>query len=183
MGSAALYHSARRGARVLGLEQFDIPHSRGSSHGLTRIIRLAYWEHPSYVPLLQRAYALWRDLEHRAGERLLVVNGSVDAGAEDSRPIVGGLQACADFALPHDRLDARQLASRFPGYHLPPDIVAVFQPDGGFLLAEQCLLAHLARARSAGADLRFQESVVDWTVDAGGVEVRTSRDTYRARRL
>jgi len=183
MGGAAALHLAARGAKVLGLEQFDIPHARGSSHGLTRIIRLAYWEHPSYVPLLRRAYALWRDLEHRAGQRLLVVSGSIDAGVENSRPIAGVLQACADFELPHDRLDSTELAARFPGYHLPKDIVAVFQPDGGFLLAEPCLLAHLAVARTAGADLRFQQSVVDWTAGSDGVEVRTTRDTHRARRL
>jgi sarcosine oxidase len=183
MGGAAALHLAGRGAKVLGLEQFDIPHARGSSHGVTRIIRLAYWEHPSYVPLLQRAYALWRDLEQRTGERLLVVNGSIDAGGENSRPIAGALQACADFGLPHDRLDAAQLAARFPGYRLPNDIVAVFQPDGGFLLAERCLLAQLAVARAAGADLRFQQSATGWTVAEGGVTVRTTRETYRARRL
>ena len=80
MGSAALYHLARRGRRVLGLERFDVPNDMGSSHGVTRIIRLAYYEHSSYVPLLERAYELWRELERAAGEQLLHVTGSVDAG-------------------------------------------------------------------------------------------------------
>src|ERR671933_1239490 len=94
MGSAAVYHLARRGAKVLGLEQFDIPHDLGSSHGLTRIIRLAYWEHPAYVPLLRRAYALWHELENVAGERLLVTTGSIDAGPPGSRIVRGAVRAC-----------------------------------------------------------------------------------------
>src|SRR3954467_8063819 len=90
MGSAAVHHAAARGARVLGLEQFDIPHDLGSSHGLSRIIRLAYWEHPDYVPLVRRAYDLWRELEAAAGERLLVVTGSIDAGGAASANVAGG---------------------------------------------------------------------------------------------
>src|SRR5215813_12402567 len=93
MGSAATYHLAARGARVLGLEQFDIPHDLGSSHGISRIIRLAYWEHPDYVPLVRRAYDLWLELE-RGGERLLVVTGSIDAGFSSSANIVGVRDAC-----------------------------------------------------------------------------------------
>ena len=97
MGSAALYHLSLRGARVLGLEQFDIPNDRGSSHGITRIIRLAYWEHPDYVPLVRRAYTLWRELERDTGERLLVITGCVDAGPGNSAHIAGVRHACAAF--------------------------------------------------------------------------------------
>src|SRR5262249_50939980 len=106
MGSAALFHAARRGARVLGLEQFDIPHDRGSSHGQTRIIRLAYWEHTSYVPLLRRAYALWHELEGVVARTLLVTTGSIDAGPAESRPMRGVLDACQRFDLAHEMLDA-----------------------------------------------------------------------------
>src|SRR5580698_5256922 len=94
MGSAAIYHLARRGCRVLGLEQFSIPHENGSSHGVNRIIRLAYAEHPDYVPLLRRAYELWRELENLTQERLLIVTGGIDAGAEDSLTVAGSLRAC-----------------------------------------------------------------------------------------
>src|SRR4029079_13411250 len=86
MGSAAVFHLATRGARVLALEQFEVPHTRGSSHGHTRIIRLVYWEHSAYVPLLQRAFALWRDLEGVAGESLLVTTVRIDPGAPATRP-------------------------------------------------------------------------------------------------
>src|SRR3954470_22573940 len=89
MGSAAVYHLARRGLSVLGIERFDIPHELGSSHGESRIIRLAYAEHPGYVPLLRRAYELWRDLEIRAGEKLLIVTGGIDAGAGESATVRG----------------------------------------------------------------------------------------------
>src|SRR4029453_894447 len=116
MGSAALYHLARRGKRVLGLERFDVLHERGSSHGLTRIIRLAYFEHPDYVPLLRRAYELWRELEREAGEQLLHVTGIVEGG---ERIYEGVLRSCADHDLPHDVLDGAEISRRFPAYRLP----------------------------------------------------------------
>src|ERR1700730_6249371 len=100
MGSATAYHLARRGCKVLGIEQFGIPHEFGSSHGVTRIIRLAYAEHPAYVPLLRRAYELWRELEHDSGERLLVITGGVDAGPEGGALIAGSLRACHEQGIP-----------------------------------------------------------------------------------
>ena len=119
MGSAAVYHLARRGQKVLGLEQFDIPHDLGSSHGATRIIRMAYPEGAGYVPLLRRAYELWHELETLAGERLLFVTGCVDAGAPDSATVRGSLKTCRKFGLDHQVFDGRSLRERFPGYQLP----------------------------------------------------------------
>ena len=183
MGSAALFHAVRRGARALGLEQFAIPHDRGSSHGHTRIIRLAYWEHPSYVPLLGRAYELWRELQRAAGEPLLVTNGSIDAGPPDSGPVRGVLDACARFDLRHEVLDSSALRLRFPGYRLPPHLVAIHQPDGGFLLPERCILAHVNAATRLGATVHTKERLVDWEAEADHVTVRTDRSTYATRRL
>ncbi|HLW47719.1 MAG TPA: N-methyl-L-tryptophan oxidase [bacterium] len=183
MGSAAVYHLARRGRRTLGLEQFDIPHDRGSSHGTNRIIRLAYWEHPSYVPLLRRAYELWRELEHRAGERLLIITGGVDAGPEGSKTVQGSLLSCDLHHLPHETLNAAELHRRFPGYRLARDMVAVYQPDGGFVLSERAIVAHVTAAQALGADVHAREPVLDWEAGAGGVRVRTARDTYSADRL
>jgi sarcosine oxidase len=117
MGSAALYHLARRGTRVLGLERFDLLHEHGSSHGLTRIIRLAYFEHPDYVPLLRRAYELWRELESEAGEQLLRVTGIVEGG---ERILEGVLRSCAEHDLEHEVLSGAEVAQRFPAYRLPP---------------------------------------------------------------
>src|SRR5215210_6957956 len=142
MGSAACYHLAKRGKRVLGLERFDIPHAMGSSHGINRIIRLAYFEHPSYVPLLRRAYELWREAEQASGERLLFVTGGVDAGAEASRIVQGALASCREHALPHEVLTAAELAARHPGWRLPADYAAVLQPDAGFIASEQAIAVH-----------------------------------------
>lgn len=183
MGSATLYHLARRAAKVLGLEQFDVPHEKGSSHGVTRIIRLAYAEHPDYVPLLRRAYELWRELEHQAGERLLTITGGIDAGLPESATVKGSLQSCAAHRLPHDVLDAASLTQRFPGYRLPPDMVAVYQPDAGFLLPERCIVAHVAAARKLGAELHTGERVLEWRPEGGGVAVRTNRATYHAKAM
>lgn len=88
MGSSACYHLARRGMRVLGLEQFDIPHALGSSLGSSRMIRLAYYEHPDYVPLLRRAYALWDELEAVSGQKLLYRTGGLYMGPREKSSAV-----------------------------------------------------------------------------------------------
>src|SRR3712207_1355480 len=119
MGSATAYYLARRGKRVLGLERYSIPHTMGSSHGYTRIIRLAYYEHPSYVLLLQRAYELWREIQHRVGEQLLYITGSIDAGPEGSWVFKGSWESCKLHDLPHEVLTGAELHRRYPGYHLP----------------------------------------------------------------
>jgi len=183
MGSATVYQLARRGLRVLGLEQFDIPHDRGSSHGTNRIIRLAYWEHPSYVPLLRRAYELWREIEHVSGDRLLVITGSVDAGPEESPTVRGSLRSCALHHLYHETLDADALHARYPGYRLAPEMVAVYQPDGGFVMSERSIVAYVNAAHDAGADVRAREPVLGWEAHGDGVRVRTARDTYAASKL
>jgi sarcosine oxidase len=183
MGSAAVYHLARRGRRVLGLEQFDIPHDLGSSHGTNRIIRLAYWEHPSYVPLLRRAYELWRELEHAAGERLLIITGGIDAGPEGSPTVAGSLLSCDVHHLPHETLTAAELHRRFPGYRLADGMMAVYQPDGGFVLSERAIVAHVMAAQDLGAEVHAREAVLEWEAGAGGVRVRTARGTYAAERL
>lgn len=183
MGSATLSHLASRGHRVLGIERFAIPHELGSSHGLTRIIRLAYYEDPSYVPLLRRAYELWRTLQQAIGEQLLHITGSIDAGPPDSQVFAASRRSCELHGLPHEVLTGAELNRRFPGYHLPPETLAVLQPDGGFLLPEKCVEAHVALARGHGAEVHQHEQVLDWEPRADGVRVRTDRATYEAERL
>lgn len=183
MGSASLYELARRGHRVLGLEQFQIPHRMGSSHGYTRVIRLAYFEDPSYVSLLRRAYELWRRLEKTSGEQLLHITGSIDAGPAESRIFRGSKRSCQIHGLPHETLTGEQLSERFPGYRLPPETRAIFQPEGGFLLPEHCILAFLQQARRAGAEIRTGEPVLSWEEEGSGVRVRTKEACYRTRRL
>ncbi len=180
MGSAALYHLARRGKRVLGLERFDIPHELGSSHGITRIIRLAYFEHAAYVPLVRRAYELWRELETEAEEQLLHVTGAVEGGP---RIFEGALRSCHEHDLPHEALDGREVSKRFPGYRLPPELPLVYQPDGGFLLPERCIVAHVAGAAAYGAVVATNERVLEWEDGDNGVRVRTDRRVVQAERL
>jgi sarcosine oxidase len=183
MGSAALYHLTRRGARVLGLEQFQLGHDRGSSHGLTRIIRLAYAEDPRYVPLLRRAYQLWRELEERAGEQLLFVTGGIDAGRQGSALLTGSLRSCAQHGLTHEVLDAPTLNRRFPGYRFPPELISVYQPDAGFVLAERSVVAHVSLAREMGATVHTGERVLGWAPAGSSLEVRTDLGLYRGDRL
>lgn len=185
IGSQTCWHLARRGQRVLGLDRYDIPNSMGSSHGVNRIIRLAYFEHPLYVPILRRAYALWRETEARTGEQLLYVTGSLDIGREQSRIITGSLESCRTHDLPHELLSATDVGARFPGYRLPADFAAVYQPQGGFVASERAIAAAAELAMDAGAVIRGREAVLGFEPLAGGdgVRVRTERGTYEAGRL
>ncbi|HLG85190.1 MAG TPA: N-methyl-L-tryptophan oxidase [Bradyrhizobium sp.] len=185
MGSATAFHLARRGQRVLGLERFDIPHAMGSSHGISRIIRLPYYEHSDYVPLLQRALVLWRDIEKLSGQELLVTTGSIDAGPEDGDLFGGALASARLHELPHEVLTASEINDRYPGYNLLPGTRAVFQPQGGLLASERAITAHVNAAMSHGADIHARERVLGWEAHPAGegVVVSTDRARYEAGRL
>lgn len=185
MGSAAAWQLARRGQRVLGLERFDIPNAMGSSHGVTRIIRLPYYEDPAYVPLLRRAYALWREAEAATSERLLFITGSIDGGHEDAEVFQGALNSARLHGLPHEVLTGDQVNARFPGFRLPSGMRAVFQPEGGFIASEHAITAHCRLAQAEGADLRARERVLGWEARPGGegVRVTTDKGQYEAGRL
>src|SRR5581483_2320996 len=160
MGSAALHELARRGKRVLGIEQLTPGHDRGSSHGETRIIRLSYFEHPAYVPLLRRAYILWREIERAAGQQLLHVTGILEIGPPDSAVVSGTLASCRLHGLPHEVLLADGVVQRFPAFRLPKDFVGVWQRDGGYLAAEPSVRALVGLAQTAGAEVRTGERVL-----------------------
>jgi sarcosine oxidase len=183
MGSAAAYHLARRGRRVLGLDRFAIPNSQGSSHGVTRVIRLAYNEHPSYVPLMRRAYEGWRELEAEAREQLLHITGSMDISRPDQEVVEGSIRSCEEHSLPYEVLDATEVARRFPGYKLDSEMVAVLQPDGGFVLPERSIATHARGATAAGAELHPGERVTGWEPTIEGVIVTTDIGDYEAERL
>jgi sarcosine oxidase len=181
MGSATCYQLARRGKRVLGLERFDIPHAKGSSHGVTRIIRLPYYEHPSYVPLLKKAYELWYELEQLVQEKLLYMTGSLDAGQAESWVFQGAVQAALEHNLPHEVLSSAQITHRFPGYQFPSDVMGVYQPQGGFLLPERCVVSYVNAAVALGADIHGREQVQEYApTPSGGVRVTTDRASYEA---
>jgi sarcosine oxidase len=183
MGTAAAWHLASRGRRVLVLERFGLGHDRGSSHGLTRIIRLAYFEHPSYVPLLRRAFELWRALQSPAGEPLLHVTGTLDVGAPGGMVFEGSRRSCLVHDLPHEVLSGADLRHRFAAWRVDDRVAAVYQPDGGFLVPERCIQAHAAAARGAGAVFHEHEPVIAWEVIGGRVRVRTTNTTYETGQL
>ena len=180
MGSATVYELASRGLRVLGLERFDIPHDRGSSHGVSRIIRLAYSEHPSYVPLLRRAYERWRELESASGEKLLHITGSVDTGRPEGSVFSGSLASCLEHGLPHESLTSSELTQRFPGCRFPEQWAGLYQPDGGFLMSERCIVAYVSAALERGADVHAREAVLEWDASGDTVRVQTNRGSYEA---
>jgi sarcosine oxidase len=184
MGSAAVWQLARRGKRVLGLERFDIPHAMGSSHGVTRIIRLPYYEDSRYVPLLVRAYELWREIEAASGERLLMTTGSIDASPEDNDLFQGALASARLHHLEHEVLTGAQINDRFPGYRLPTQHRAIYQPEGGFVASERAIVAHVRAAQSAGAEIHARERVIEWEPrGTDGVSVVTDKGRYQAGRL
>jgi sarcosine oxidase len=183
MGSATLYHLARRGVRTLGLEQFGPGHALGSSHGDSRIIRETYFEHPQYVPIVQRAHELWRELERVSGTSLMNITGGLMIGPRDGMVVTGTLRSAREHSLPHEVLAAHEASARFPAFHLDPGTVAVFDPRAGYLDPEACNTAHLSGALAAGADARFEEAVLNWSAEGDGVRVTTSVGTYLAQRL
>lgn len=180
VGSAALDQLARRGVRVLGLDRFPPGHDRGSSHGATRIIRQAYFEHPDYVPLVLRAYDLWDELARRVGQTLYEEVGLLQIGPPQGE-VVGGVLASAQMhRLEVDLLSAGQVTRRWPGFHVPDTLVGVYERRAGFLHVERCVAAHASRAVAAGAELLTDRSIVSWKADGSGIVVRTDRETLRA---
>ncbi len=184
MGSATTYELAKRGKRVLGLERFDIPNDQGSSHGVNRIIRLAYYEDPSYVPLMRQAYELWSEIEAAAGETLLYKTGSIDTDAEGGAVFEGSLESCRVHDIPHEVLTATETNRRFPGYSLPEGHMSLLQTDGGFLLSERSIVAYANASMARGAEIHAREQVLGWDVTgAGTVKVRTDRAEYESESL
>ena len=185
MGSAAAYHLARRGRRVLGLERFTPAHDRGSSHGRSRVIRQAYFEDPAYVPLVLRAYELWREAERATGADLLLITGALMIGAPDSEVVAGSLRSAKEWGLGHELLDAGDLRRRFPMFAPTVGTVALYEGQAGVVRPEAAVGAHLTLAAEAGAELRFEEPIVAWEADSSGegVTVTTGRGTERAGRL
>lgn len=184
MGSATCYHLAKRGQRVLGLEKNNIPHDLGSSHGYTRIIRLAYYEHPSYVMLLKRAYELWDEIERVTGEKIFYKTGSIDAGPADSWVFKGSHRSVVEHGISHEVLTGIELAQKYPGYQLPHDHMALYQEDGGFIVPERSTINFVEAAHAHGAEIHGREEVLEYHPTAeGGVKVITNRSEYEADRL
>jgi sarcosine oxidase len=182
-GSAALYHLAKRGARVLGLDRFGKAHDRGSSHGATRIIRQAYYEHPDYVPLLLRAYKLWEDLSRESGRELFRRTGLLQVGPIDGAVLPAVRRSADTHGLDVEELSAAAIEARFPGFRVPGSMAGILEPAAGYLRVEECVLAHLDEAEKLGAELVTGHAVRRFGASPVGVEVETDHASYRARSL
>jgi sarcosine oxidase len=169
MGSMAAWRLAARGARVLGFDRFQPPHAWGSSHGETRIIRSAYYEAPEYVPLVVRAFELWRALEAESETALLTMTGALSIGRPDAEEFAGALRSAREHGLAHEVLEPGQVAQRFPRHRLRPDELALVESAAGFLRPERAVGAALGRAGALGA--RLQLGVEAVRVDPGGAAV------------
>lgn len=186
MGSAACFHLARRGMRVLGVEQFDLPHEHGSHHGHSRMIRQSYYEHPDYVPLLQRAYQLWDELnESRGGHEEAVFHrtGGLYLGPRDGAIVPGALAAACEHGLKYQLLDGSEVEQRFPAFRVARDFVGFYEEDAGFIRPEKALRAHCDLASSHGAEIRTGEKILHWQENEASVTVRTTGGEVEAGHL
>jgi len=183
MGSSACWELARRGVRVLGLEQFDIPNTRGSSHGFSRMIRMAYYEHPDYVPLLRRAYERWEQLEQATGAKLLYITGGLYMGRPESEIIAGSLGAAQAHQLPHELIAHTELAKRYPQFVLPEDHVGLLEPRAGFLTPERVIATYVEDALASGARIHGHEEVLSFSASSDSVSVKTNRGEYTCDRI
>ena len=173
MGSAAAYHLSKRGSKVVGLDRFTPPHVMGSSHGDTRIIREAYHESPAYVPVVQRSYELWAELEEEAGQQLLKQTGGVMFGPPEGETVSGARHSAELHGLAHEVLDADEARKRWPQFNPPDNFAAVYEDRSGILFPEKCITAQLDGAASRGAELRYGTQVLGWSSDGDGVTVQT----------
>jgi len=183
MGSATAYHLARKGQKVLGLDAHSRRHKFGSSHGTSRIIREAYMEGPAYVPLVQRAYQLWRDLEAETGTNLLKITGGLSVGEPEGAFVSGALASSRLYNLPYEYLSAEEVGKHFPAYTLTENLVAVYEKNAGILFPEECVIAHLDLAARYGAEIHHNEPVLKWTPQDKAVLVETAQESYLAERL
>lgn len=183
MGSAACYQLARRGKRVLGLEQFGIPHNRGSYHGHSRMIRMAYCEHPNYVPLVRRAYELWHELEKTSGRRLLHTTGGLYLGAAESGLVAGSVKASREHGLDYELWGHSEVSAKYPQFRLPENYVGFWDPHAGLLLSESVVPTHAELALGRGAELHGHEPVTGWEANQSGVTVVTPKGEHRADRV
>jgi sarcosine oxidase len=183
MGSSACYHLAKRGVRILGLEQFSIPNSMGSSHGVSRMIRAAYYEEPRYVPLLRRGYDLWRELEQSADKKILHQIGGFFMGPGQGKLVKNSLLAARAHGLEHELIDASELRRRLPVFQIPDDWSALFDPMAGFLLCESAVTTFTEQAKQRGARILTQQKVRSWHADVKQVTIETDSGSYEADHL
>ncbi|HET6995854.1 MAG TPA: N-methyl-L-tryptophan oxidase, partial [Chitinophagaceae bacterium] len=183
MGSSACYYLAKQGYKVLGLDQFDIPHEQGSHTGQSRIIRKAYFEHPSYVPLLNRAYENWKELETETQTRLYYQTGLAYFGLPGSEIIKGVKLSASLYNIPIEFLELKTIRDRYPMFKLPPSYEVLFEPGAGFITPEKAVLLYKEQAIKKGAEIHSGEKVIEWKKAGKSFEVITSKDNYLCQKL
>jgi sarcosine oxidase len=190
MGAAAAYQLAKRGTRVLGLDRHAPPHSFGSSHGDTRITRLAIGEGAHYTPLAIRSHEIWREIERETGEDLLTTNGGLIISSPDATAsmhvegfFANTVGAAERFGIVHERLDAAQIRARFPQFAVADDEYGYLERNAGFIRPEACIRAQLALARKHGAEIHTGETANDFAQTRDGVTVTSDKGTYAASKL
>ena len=183
MGSSTCYYLASRGYRVLGLEQFDIPHDQGSHAGQSRIIRKAYFEHPDYVPLLERAYQNWKEIENRSGSQIYFPTGLLYAGKSNDILIKGVCESAEKYNVKVESLSNSETKDRFPQFQIPEGYEILFEPDAGFVTPERAVLLYVAQAIQAGAHIRTKEKAISWKKTGESITVITSKETYTCKKL
>jgi len=183
MGSAACYYLAKRGLRVLGLEQFSIPHERGSHTGQSRIIRKAYFEHPDYVPLLERSYENWKELENLTGTKVYYATGLIYFGQPDHWMIKGVKQSADLYKIPLEKLNQRDASKAYPQFSIPGNFEALFEPEAGFITPENAIRLYSTEASKKGATIQSNEKLIEWKLEGNGVSVKTEKGIYYADKL
>ncbi len=183
MGSSTCYHLASQGVKVLGIEQFDIPHELGSHAGQSRMIRKAYAEHPDYVPLLQRAYANWHSLEAETGAELYVKTGILHIGEKNSPYIAGVRKSSSLYSIPVNDVSQREMAAKYPQFRIPDSYEIVFEPDAGFVTPERSVLLFTEQAIKKGATIHTKEKTVSWKREGSTITMTTNKQTYQCKKL
>lgn len=183
MGSSTCYHLAKRGFSVLGIEQFDIPHTHGSHTGQSRLIRKAYFEQPDYVPLLERAYQNWEVLASETGEQLYFKTGLLYFGQKESQLIKGMRNSSNMYSIEVDELSSDTVATRFPQFTIPSDFEMLLEQDAGFLAPERSILLYVSEAIKLGAIVQAQEKVIEWKHEQNAIQVKTSKAEYSCKKL
>lgn len=183
MGSAACYFLAKRGFKVIGIEQFDITHEFGSHAGQSRIIRKAYFEHPDYVPLLERAYENWKSLEEETGEQLYFKTGLLYAGKPDNEMLKGIKLAASVYNIELERPGYAEVKKRFPQFNFPDAFEIIFEPDAGFVRPEKAIILYTEQARKREAIIHSNEKVLNWKTEGESVIVFTDKNVYHSKKL
>jgi sarcosine oxidase len=183
MGSAACYYLPKKGLNVLGIEQYDIVHDRGSHSGQTRIIRKAYFEHPNYVPLLERAYRNWAEIERISGKDIYYPAGLLYLGREEGELFSGLRLSASQYGIPLEDAKNEEIKSRYPAIQIPQEHVAIIEKDAGFLHVDAAISSYVQAAKQCGVDILTHCTVDQWKKIHGGYELAANGSVYRARKI